>query len=70
MTETQHSARTLWIDACRTKMIELDARLSYDEVTELAEALWNRTSVRALGAIAIATALKISACRRRVHSMT
>jgi hypothetical protein len=68
MTETQHSARTLWIDACRTKMIELDARLSYDEVTELAEALWNRTSVRALGAIA--TALKISACRRRVHSMT
>lgn len=43
-------------------MIELDPKIGADDVTELAEALWNRTSLRALGAIA--TALKMSSGRR------
>jgi hypothetical protein len=47
-------------------MVERDSQINESDATELAEALWNRTSLRALGAIG--TALKVSASKRLARS--
>lgn len=47
-------------------MIELGSQIDEPDAIELAEALWNRTSLRALGAVG--TALKVSAGKRQSHS--